>query len=162
MLVNTLLGSLAAKIAVAVGLATATVTAAGAAGVLPEPAQHAVASVVGATTPFTLPDSAASVAVQATGGVTTPTVAGAVNDEASNDGEADDTTPKVNHGACVSVAAHTEAEPGTKGKTVSSVARSDCGKPEKGTSTTVDTPGAQSPNSGKGSASSGKGNSGKK
>jgi hypothetical protein len=183
MLVNTFLGSLAAKIAVGIGLATATVTAAGAAGVLPEPAQHAVASVVGATTPFTLPDSTASVAAQATSDIpttTVTTVAGAKDDDATNDDEpGDDATPKVNHGACVSDAAHTEAEPGTKGKTVSSVARSDCGKTDKGTSTTlpgssttssstsstsststtVTTPGAQSANSAKGGANSGSGSS---
>ena len=60
MLVNTFLASLAAKLAMATGLAVATVTAAGAAGVLPEPAQNAVASVVEATTPFTLPDATAA------------------------------------------------------------------------------------------------------
>src|SRR5215210_2853441 len=61
MLVNTFLASLAAKLAMATGLAVATVTAAGAAGVLPEPAQNAVASVVEATTPFALPHAGAVV-----------------------------------------------------------------------------------------------------
>ena len=58
MLVNTFLASLAAKLAMATGLAVATVTTAGAAGVLPEPAQKVVASVVEATTPFALPAAA--------------------------------------------------------------------------------------------------------
>jgi|GEM_PF-3101440 hypothetical protein len=47
---------LAARVAAGLGLALAGTTAAGAAGVLPDPAQHAVASVVQAATPFTFPD----------------------------------------------------------------------------------------------------------
>lgn len=49
---------LAAKVALGVAVAAASTTVAGAAGVLPGPAQHAVATVVGAATPFTFPGSA--------------------------------------------------------------------------------------------------------
>lgn len=49
---------LAAKVGLGVAVAAASTTAAGAAGVLPGPAQHAVATVVGAATPFTFPGSA--------------------------------------------------------------------------------------------------------
>ena len=49
---------LAAKAGLGFGLVAASTTAAGAAGVLPDPAQHAVAKVVGAATPFTFPDKA--------------------------------------------------------------------------------------------------------
>jgi hypothetical protein len=46
----------AGKLALGAGVAAATTTGAGAAGVLPGPVQHAVASAVGAVTPFELPD----------------------------------------------------------------------------------------------------------
>jgi hypothetical protein len=46
----------AGKIALGVGVAAAATTGAGAAGILPGPVQHAVASAVGAVTPFELPD----------------------------------------------------------------------------------------------------------
>lgn len=49
---------LVAKAGLGFGLVAASTTAAGAAGVLPDPAQHAVAKVVGAATPFTFPDKA--------------------------------------------------------------------------------------------------------
>jgi hypothetical protein len=49
---------MAAKAALGLTLAAASTTAAGAVGVLPAPAQHAVATVVGSATPFTFPDSA--------------------------------------------------------------------------------------------------------
>jgi hypothetical protein len=48
--------SVAGKIALGVGVAAAATTGAGAAGVLPGPVQHAVASAVGTVTPFELPD----------------------------------------------------------------------------------------------------------
>ena len=51
--------SVAAKAAFGVGIAAASVTAAGAAGALPGPAQDAVAAAVEAATPFSLPDGAA-------------------------------------------------------------------------------------------------------
>ena len=46
----------AGKLALGVGVAAAATTGAGAAGVLPGPVQHAVASAVGAVTPFEIPD----------------------------------------------------------------------------------------------------------
>ncbi len=137
MLVNTFLASLAAKLAMATGLAVATVTAAGAAGVLPEPAQNAVASVVEATTPFALPSAAADEVVDDVDDDVTTTTLGtsttiAGNDEDDDDGTTDGTR-KENHGLCVSTVAKNTPGGPDKGKTVSSVARSDCGK----TSTTV-------------------------
>lgn len=50
--------SLAAKVALGAGVAAASVTAAGAANVLPAPAQNVVASTVEAVTPFSFPDKA--------------------------------------------------------------------------------------------------------
>lgn len=150
MLVNTFLGSLAAKIAVGVGLITATVTAAGAAGVLPEPAQHAVASVVEATTPFALPDAVGAVGTDDSAKVATTDDAKKTgdakkdDDTTAHDKAGDDATHPLNHGACVSAAAHTETEPGTHDKTVSSVAKSDCGKTDKATSTSTTAPGSSS------------------
>ena len=184
MLVKTLLGGLASKLALGVGLATATVTAAGAAGVLPDAAQHAVASVVEATTPFVLPDPSDVTTLVTQNpvldGVTTTTsstVAGAKDTEADDVGDDNGGTRAVNHGACVSAAAKDKsADDGSHGKTVSSIARSDCGKTgaaEGSTSTTVSsttstTVGSttttaaeqRSANSGPGSSNSGKGNSG--
>jgi hypothetical protein len=190
MLVKTFVGSLAAKVALGMGVAAASMTAAGAAGVLPSPAQHAMASVVGATTPFVLPDPS-TVTVQS--GHDTPTSstvtaraggtedgaivgaaadkngnAGAVTDKSGNAGTvtSDDKVGAVadNHGACVSAVA------GSGGKTVSSVARSDCGKAGTSTSTsstststtstTVAGSADRTANSGPGSANSGRGNSG--
>lgn len=49
---------LLAKAGLGFGLVAASATAAGAAGVLPGPAQHAVATIVGAATPFSFPDKA--------------------------------------------------------------------------------------------------------
>ena len=49
---------LLAKAGLGFGLVAASTTAAGAAGVLPGPAQHAVAKVVSAATPFSFPDKA--------------------------------------------------------------------------------------------------------
>jgi len=65
---------MAAKAAMGLTLAAASTTAAGAVGVLPAPAQHAVATVVEAATPFSFPDAAndkasfgATVSTDATG-----------------------------------------------------------------------------------------------
>ncbi len=143
MLVKTVVGSLAAKLAFGVGAAAASVTAAGAAGVLPDPAQHVVASVVGATTPFALPDPS-TVTPQVsrdTAGTTTTTLAGGIGGEDSGDDSDDATgTRTANHGACVSAAAKADTGPGPHGKVVSSIARSDCGKTAVSTSTTVVSP----------------------
>lgn len=137
LLLKTFLASLAAKIAVGTGLAVATVTAAGAAGVLPEPAQHTVASVVEATTPFALTDQVGGTVQDAADEVTTTTTSTTVagdDDDDDGAGGTTDKTRKANHGACVSTVAKNTTGP-DKGKTVSSVARSDCGKTS--TSTTV-------------------------
>lgn len=180
MLVNTFLASLAAKLAMATGLAVATVSAAGAAGVLPDPAQNAVASVVEATTPFTISDASKTVddvvggLDEVVGDVTTTTLdtstglPGIGEDEGDTD-EVTDDTRKVNHGACVSTVAKNTPGGPEKGKTVSSVARSDCGKttsttvaPTSSTSSTSTTvAGLTSSDSESGSANRGKGNSGK-
>lgn len=189
MLVNTFLAGLAAKLAMATGLAVATVTTAGAAGVLPEPAQKVVASVVEATTPFALPDATGDVLVDevvdevTTTTLDTSTAIAGDDDEAGADEGTTDGTRKENHGLCVSTVAKNTPGGPDKGKTVSSIARSDCGKtsttvaPTTTSSTTVTTldPTTTSStlagiapstaNSGKGnsgnSANSGKGNSGK-
>ena len=65
---------MAAKAAMGLTLAAASTTAAGAVGVLPAPAQNAVATVVGAATPFSFPEAAndkagfgATVSTDATG-----------------------------------------------------------------------------------------------
>ena len=50
--------SVAAKAAFGISMAAASVTAAGAAGALPAPAQHAVSAAVEAATPFSFPDKA--------------------------------------------------------------------------------------------------------
>jgi hypothetical protein len=77
---------LAAKVALGVGVAAASTTAAGAAGVLPAPAQHAVASVVDATTPFAFPDRASDKAV--TGATVRGDATGASDGVAGVDGKA--------------------------------------------------------------------------
>ena len=188
MLVKTFVGGLAAKVALGMGVATASVTAAGAAGVLPEPARDVVASVVAAATPFQLPDPSLNLQVGGGDQSSTSSSSSTSTTLAEDDGEGSDGTTerKANHGACVSAAARDKAEtqtggePNSHGKTVSSIARSDCGKEEKGstsstTSTTVGssstsssstTPSTvassqRSANSGPGnSGNSGKGNSG--
>jgi len=53
---------MAAKAGMGLTLAAASTTAAGAAGVLPAPVQHAVATVVSSATPFSFPDTANSAA----------------------------------------------------------------------------------------------------
>jgi hypothetical protein len=183
MLVKSVVGGVAAKIALGLGVAAASVTAVGAAGVLPEPAQHAVASVVSATTPFVLPDPSTVTARVAddetppsTISSTTSTTSGTGDDESAGGAGR-----PANHGACVSAAAKdkTESDSGSHGRTVSSVARTDCGKTETPSSTTSTTvagsttsstststtsttvAGTQrTTNSGPGSASSGRGNGG--
>jgi hypothetical protein len=192
MLVNTFLASLAAKLAMATGLAVATVSAAGAAGVLPDPAQNVVASVVEATTPFSIPNATAAADVledvDDIDDVTTTTLGTSTSlpgTDADDDSDGTtDGTRKVNHGACVSTVAKNTPGGPDHGKTVSSVARSDCGKTSASTSTTVapttsstvaptsstsststTVAGVTSANSGKGnsgnSGNTGKGNSGK-
>ena len=188
MLVKSLLGSLATKVALGVGVATASVTAAGAAGVLPAAAQHAVASVVGATTPFQLPDEATSppsgtiraeepaeaTTTSSTSSTSTttsvkPTTA---TTEVGDGGAAAGGTREDNHGACVSTVARDQSLTGEDhGKAVSAVAQSDCGKAgststtaprsttSTSTSTTVAGTSSAKDDSNKGS-SAGKGSSG--
>ncbi len=132
-LVRTALGSLAAKLALGVGVAAASVTAAGATGVLPDQAQHAVATVVSATTPFVLPDPSADrrqASLDDPAGSTRTTLAATGDDPAGQDRAA-------NHGGCVSAAAQDNSGTGSHGKAVSSAARSDCGR--SATSTTPPT-----------------------
>ncbi|HEX3620970.1 MAG TPA: hypothetical protein VHT97_01505 [Acidimicrobiales bacterium] len=186
MLVKTVLGSLAAKVALGVGVAAASVGAAGATGVLPDQAQHAVASVVNATTPFVLPDpstarpqvaddvptsSTSTTLARGTG----TTLAGGAGDDAATGGHATEDQAD-NHGACVSAVAQDKSGTDSHGKTVSSVARSDCGKTTtsstvpgstttsstSSTSSTSTTVAGASPgvNGGSGSANNGKGNNG--
>lgn len=188
MLTKTIIGGLAAKLAMGVGVAAASVTLAGATGMLPEPAQEVVASVVAAATPFELPDPGVNLQVgdpSSSTSSTSTSVAGNDDDEGT-EGTAE---RKVNHGLCVSTAAKDKvategADPNAHGKTVSSIARSDCGKEDKekgtsssttsttvgssstsstsSTSTTVASSNSRSANSGPGnSGNNGKGNSGK-
>jgi hypothetical protein len=115
----------ASKAALGLGVAAASVTGAGAAGVLPDAAQHAVAEVVSAATPFELEDPRDAVADAADD-------AGDLADDADDgatDGDGDTGEPR-NHGACVSEAAHNapRGPGGEHGRAVSAIARSDCGK----------------------------------
>ncbi len=209
MLTKTVVGSLAAKVALGIGMAAASVTAAGAAGVLPNAAQHAVASVVGATTPFALPDPSAVPIGGGDDGTSSHTGAGGTDDRDSatvtNVGPTGPTSTTIlgttttlaggvpgtgtggqgtedrvdNHGACVSAVAHdaSGSSSASHGKTVSSVARSDCGKAAatsttlspttsttrpatSTTSTTSASTGARQNGSGTASANDGHGNSG--
>ena len=151
MLVKTAVGSLAAKIALGVGVAAASVTAAGAADVLPDPAQRVVSSVVDAVTPFGVPDP--STALQVVDETTTTSTSSTSSTSTTVAGGTSTTLPGTsttlpgtgtgtdgageirNHGACVSAIAQDKSGSGQHGKAVSEVARSDCGK----TGTTVTT-----------------------
>ncbi len=129
---------LAAKAALGLGVAAMSTTAAAAAGVLPDPAQHAVASVVNAVSPFDVPDG------ESTGGVAADEGDGEGDGETSTTTSSSTTVPGgdddgtdggetgvvANHGACVSEAARTapRGPGGQHGKAVSEVAKSDCGK----------------------------------
>ena len=115
---------MAAKAALGMAVAAAGVTGAGAANVLPDPAQHAVASAVSAATPFEFAD---------------PRDAVTGDDEVGDTGEdgADGAgKPADNHGACVSeIAKNAPRGPGGEhGRAVSAAARSDCGKSSTTTS----------------------------
>jgi hypothetical protein len=146
---------IAAKVALGLGVAAAAVTTAGATGVLPPPAQHAVASVVDAVTPLQLPDPnvTTSVGVNAGGSTTDVTVPGSTTTTIEKDAT-DDTTNDTtggttggttsgqpdNHGACVSAVAHDTSVTGRDhGKAVSTAAKSDCGKTDETSSSTTST-----------------------
>jgi hypothetical protein len=96
----------AGKLALGAGVAAAATTGAGAAGVLPGPVQHAVASAVGAVTPFELPDGPHHDGdkVAEPGDTTTTTV------EAN--GDDGDTTPITEHHGDVTPTPTTEQHDG--------------------------------------------------
>jgi hypothetical protein len=121
----------ASKAALGLGVAAASVTGAGAAGILPDPAQHAVATAVSAATPFEIPDP--DDVVPAVG--TDDTENG--DDTGGDTGGNEPGTAPDNHGTCVSeVARNAPRGPGgVHGRAVSEVARSDCGKSSPSTST---------------------------
>jgi len=171
MTVTELLGALMAKLAglgmaakagLGLGVAAASVTTAGVANVLPDPAQHAVATVVNAVAPFDITDPADDPTnvvddVEDVVGGITDDVTGELPErpevrdvtilelgEGEGDGTGTDVAPR-NHGACVSAVARnkTAAEgsaPNAHGKAVAEVARSDCGKQTAGSPTTTTTP----------------------
>lgn len=160
MTVAELLGALVAKLAglgmaakagLGLGMAAASVTTAGVANVLPDPAQHAVATVVNAVAPFDITDPQeqledvvgdlpGDVVGDLPGdlpGIPEVTIPDAGDGE--GDGTGTDGAP-LNHGACVSAVARdksTQGTPGGHGRAVSEAARSDCGKQTAGSPTTT-------------------------
>ena len=88
---------LAAKAGLGLALIAASTTAAGAAGVLPDPAQHAVATVVEAATPFSFPDAAADKA--RFGGTVSNDATGASDGVPGVDGKAVSDAAKRKHDA---------------------------------------------------------------
>ena len=145
---------MAAKAGLGVAVAAASVTTAGAAGVLPAPVQEAVADVVRVATPFELPDptKVADDLTRRPPDVDDPL--SGPGDGVDLDEGVDDGVRATNHGACVSAVARQNVKagpPNAHGKAVSAVARSDCGKesvtpgttpttlPDDTTTTTVDT-----------------------
>lgn len=133
---------IAAKAALGVGVAAAAVTTAGATGVLPPPAQHAVASVVDTLTGVQIPDPTVNVDVDvdAGGKVSIPDISGPDVSIPGQDGDeaGDDSATgghQDNHGACVSEVARDKSTTGREhGQAVSAVAKSDCGKEGSSTS----------------------------
>jgi hypothetical protein len=165
MIVSQLLGGLitklaglgmASKAALGLGVAVASVTTAGAANVLPDAAQNAVAKAFNAVAPFEM--ETADVADVPTGeevidglpidtqnpdggGVDPLVTDGEGDDEGEGDDDVTEGRPQ-NHGACVSAVARdrsTQGAPGAHGKAVSEVARSDCGKQAREEPTTTTT-----------------------
>ena len=131
---------LAAKATLGLGIASVAVTGAGAANVLPDPAQHAVASVVNAVSPLELPDPDLSVDLDVKSKVPDPgslLPGGQGDDSGEEEGENEGVGPQGNHGACVSAIAKNKDEGTTgreHGEAVSTMARSDCGKEDGGPS----------------------------
>ncbi len=145
---------LAAKAALGLGVATASVTAAGAAGVLPDPVQQAVATVVNAATPLNIPDGTdddlTSTITEGPGDLvpnpgdltgTLDDVTGTVDDATGTVDDVDGVDgvggvggvgggQPANHGACVSaVAKNAPRGPGgVHGQAVSAAAKA-CPKP---------------------------------
>ena len=127
---------LAAKATLGLGIATVAVTGAGAANVLPDPAQHAVATVVNAVSPLELSDPNLAVDLDATTKVSVPDLLeDALGDELGDDeGDGNGSEAKDNHGACVSAVAKNKDDLTTgreHGLAVSTMAKSDCGKEDK-------------------------------
>ncbi|HVL05605.1 MAG TPA: hypothetical protein VM388_06430 [Acidimicrobiales bacterium] len=101
---------LLAKAGMGLSLAAASTTAAGAAGVLPDPAQHAVAKVVGAATPFNFPDKASDKAEK---GRTVSTDATGVGDGGAGvDGRAVSDAAKTTPGSATTGPLPTGGTPG--------------------------------------------------
>jgi uncharacterized membrane protein YgcG len=150
---------LAAKAAMGLGMAAAATTTAGVAGVLPEPAQNAIATVVEAVSPFEVggtgqPGGTVGVDVSVPGiDVSVPDVTlpgdetdGDTGGDTGGDNGGDTAGQPANHGACVSAIARDKSTTGrAHGAAVSAAARSDCGKTTDSptspttTSTTIDT-----------------------
>jgi len=138
---------LAAKAALGLGLATATAATVGAAGVLPAPAQHAVATVVNAT-PLHIPDGTddhdATATVTTSNGTTPPAVsdpatAGDGTDVGSGTGTGTAGQPTDTHGACVSTVAQNapKGPGGVHGDAVSAAAQTCPKGTEAGDGTTT-------------------------
>ena len=100
--------SVAAKAGFGITAAAAAVTAGGAAGVLPGPAQHGVATTVEAVTPFSFPDKA-NVKADFGGTVSTDATDGGV------DGKTVSTDAKLNAEAKLNADANRPADPGQNG-----------------------------------------------
>ncbi len=102
---------LAAKVALGAGVAAAAVTTAGATGVLPDAAQHGVASVVNAISPLEIPDVPAKISASVQAEVdpdlpipttTLPGLGGDQTDDDATDDATGDDEQFADHGACVS------------------------------------------------------------
>jgi len=153
---------MAAKAGLGLTLAAVSTTAAGAAGVLPAPVQHAVAQVVNTNTPLNLPDpstvtgaitavtgqdvtdptnSTTSTTIAPTGTTipTTRTILGTTSTTVASGGPS---SQAANHGSCVSAVAGDKSATvdGNHGKAVSAVAKSDCGKTTGGETPSSTTP----------------------
>lgn len=123
---------LVAKLALGVGVAAASVTTAGAANVLPDPAQDAVAAVVNAATPLHMDDSHPGrghhkTTKAGTDGARADDPAGDMTDlEVDDDGTDGEGKPTDNHGACVSAIAKAAptGQGSEHGKVVSEAAKS--------------------------------------
>jgi len=149
MTVSQLLGALVTKLAglgmvakagLGLGVAAASVATAGAANVLPDPAQHALATVVNPLSPVDIADPADVEEEEVVGNLPGDVIGDLpgnpadlpvpVVEDGEDDGTGTDGAP-LNHGACVSAVARNktaQGSPGAHGKAVSEVARSDCGK----------------------------------
>jgi hypothetical protein len=115
-----------AKVLLGVGVAGASVTAAGAAGVLPDPVQHAVARTVNAATPFEVPDDGTTTTTGQPFGATvssyatddTPGVDGAtISSLAHEQGHGDDTTDSTDSDATDPEGTETTGEAATTSAT---------------------------------------------